>query len=453
VFRHYAASGTFARVARGVGIQHLGASRFAELPFPLPPQREQQRIADVADRRLREIREAEALLRSALERLGEQMRETLAAAAAGELAERRPGLAAEERPKTRPSGGSRGKSQGALFDAFEPSIDEDQISSEPLPPGWRWTRVAAAGEVTLGRQRAPQHQHGPHLRPYLRVANVFEDRIDTSDILKMNFTPEEAEVYTLQHGDILLNEGQSPELVGRPAMYRDEIPGACFQNTLIRFRAGDATDPGYALLIFRHYMHSGVFRRIARWSTNIAHLGLERFRALPFPLPPLEEQQRIVAETRRRLNAIAAQIEAVELSISRLPEMEKELLAAAIAGELVDQDSADELATTLLERLGPPPPELLPEGDVAQRKETAPVSVKRTSASRRQAPNSDLAAVLRDAGRPLALPELFGQAGFDRDEPEHVELFYLALRAQFGGAIRQIGDAVENAEVVAVDAA
>lgn len=454
VLRHYAASGIFARAARGVGIQHLGASRFAALHFPLPPQDEQRRITDVADRRLQEIREAEELLRSALGRLGEQMRETLAAAAAGELAEQHTEQAGDERPRSSASAGS-GVPQGSLFDTFEPTPEDEgeAISSEPLPPGWRWVRVAAAGNITLGRQRAPQHQHGQHMRPYLRVANVFEDRIDTSDILEMNFTPEEAEVYTLKTGDILLNEGQSPELVGRSAMYRDEIPGACFQNTLIRFRAGDATDPDYALLIFRHYMHSGAFRRIARWSTNIAHLGLERFRALPFPLPPLEEQRRIVAETQRRLAVIAAQTQAVEASISRLPKMEIELLAAAVAGELVEQDPADEPAAALIDRLGPPLSEPLPANDADEGKETAPVSAKRTSASRRQGPSSDLAAVLREAGRPLKLPELFGQAGFDRDEPEHVELFYLALRLQLGSAIRQVGEAVENAELEAVDAA
>lgn len=452
VFRHYAASGVFARAARGVGIQHLGASRFATLSFPLPPQNEQRRIAAVADRRLGEIREAETLLRSALGRLGEQVRETLAAAAAGELVEQRTPLAVQDRPKRRTSKGLNEKSQGNLFDALEPVIEDEEISSEPLPPGWRWTRVAGAGEVTLGRQRSPRHQHGPHLRPYLRVANVFEDRINTSDVLKMNFTPAEAKVYTLKAGDILLNEGQSPELVGRPAMYRDEIPGACFQNTLIRFRSGSDVDPYYALLIFRHYMHSGVFRQIARWSTNIAHLGLERFRALPFPLPPLEEQQRIATETRQRLDAITAQVQAVEASISRLPEMEMQLLAAAVSGEMVEQDPADEPAFVLLDRLGPPR-EPLPDGDIDEGKESTPVSAKRSSTNRRQGPTDDLAAVLRQAGKPLRLPELFGQAGFDRDEPEHIERFYLALRSQLGKTVRKIGDAVENAELEAGDEA
>lgn len=68
------------------------------------------------------------------------------------------------------------------------------------------------------------------MRPYLRVANVFEDRIDTSSVMEMNFTQEEFETYRLEDGDVLLNEGQSLHLVGRPAIYRGEVPGACSQT-------------------------------------------------------------------------------------------------------------------------------------------------------------------------------------------------------------------------------
>ena len=56
------------------------------------------------------------------------------------------------------------------------------------------------------------------MRPYLRVANVFEDRIDTSDVMQMHFSDEEFERYRLAPGDILLNEGQSPEFLdARPS--------------------------------------------------------------------------------------------------------------------------------------------------------------------------------------------------------------------------------------------
>src|SRR4051812_13969060 len=91
-----------------------------------------------------------------------------------------------------------------------------------LPRGWSWAQVKEVGEVKLGRQRSPEHHSGPHMRPYLRVANVYEDRLCLSDVLSMNFTPDEYKSYRLEHGDILLNEGQSLEWVGRSAMYRGE---------------------------------------------------------------------------------------------------------------------------------------------------------------------------------------------------------------------------------------
>jgi hypothetical protein len=174
VFRHYAASGVFGRAARGVGIQHLGGSRFAELSFPLPPLAEQQRVAEVTDRRLAEIREANARLRSALSRLDEQVREILAAAAAGELVEQRPSAARQERQITNAAGARSGRSEAAaqasLFDSAKPEMIELDELARPLSPGWRWARTDEVGEVTLGRQRSPRHQHGANMRPYLSLA-------------------------------------------------------------------------------------------------------------------------------------------------------------------------------------------------------------------------------------------------------------------------------------------
>jgi hypothetical protein len=82
----------------------------------------------------------------------------------------------------------------------------------------------------------------------------------------------------------MLNEGQSPELVGRPAMYREEVPGACFQNHLIRFRTGPRVD-AFALLVFRHFLHSGVFRGIARWSALPDKAASNRAQAHPQSAP------------------------------------------------------------------------------------------------------------------------------------------------------------------------
>lgn len=447
VFRHYVASGTFARLARGVGIQHLGASRFAGLAFPLPPLNEQARIAKAVGERLGEIRDAELHLRNALDHLDAQRKEILAAAVHGELTAslRGAGESAEEAANTRKKLIPRVSGpQDSLFDLGDGLQSEG--GSQPLPPGWISVRVDEAGVARLGRQRSPEHHRGEHLRPYLRVANVLEDRIDTTEVYEMNFAPDEYKNYILEHGDILLNEGQSLELVGRPAMFRDQIPGACFQNHLIRFRAGAAVDPEFALLVFLHYLHSGKFRSLARGSTNIANLGLERFRSMPFPIPPLEEQQVIAKEARRRMDAVSAQMTAVRSSMDRLPEMERELLAAAVAGELVRQEPSDESAQELLARLGEPEEAVVASSTTKQEKASKGGAMKRKPGSSPSVGCSPkLVEVLKKAGRPLALPELFALAGFDRDEPEQVELFYLALRSELDHTIRQVGGDNENA--------
>jgi type I restriction enzyme S subunit len=189
------------------------------------------------------------------------------------------------------------------------------------------------------------------MRPYLRVANVFKDRIDTSDVMKMNFSPEEYESYKLHAGDILLNEGQSLELVGRPAIYRDEVPGSCFTNTLVRFRAGPLVTPEFALLVFLSYLESGRFQRIATITVNIAHLGAGRFAGLEFPLPPRREQEAICTEVTSALSLVTAAEQSVIAELKRSDVLRRAILKHAFEGRLVPQDPKDEPASRLLDRI------------------------------------------------------------------------------------------------------
>lgn len=157
-------------------------------------------------------------------------------------------------------------------------------------------RVRDTGDVQLGRQRAPKYRTGDWTKPYLRVANVFDGFFDYTDVLQMDFDKRDFETFRLREGDILLNEGQSRELVGRCAIYDGAIQDCCFQNTLIRYRAGDSVSTEYAFAFFQHCFHSGVFAAISSQTTSIAHLGSDRFGGLLMPVPPKDEQKRIADE-------------------------------------------------------------------------------------------------------------------------------------------------------------
>ena len=444
VFRQYVSSGEVARVARGVGIQHLGVSRFAEMPFPLPPMAEQQRIVTKAYRRLAQLSEAEAAMQSALARTHEQDAMILAAACKGELVETEAVLAQREKrhfidAKTALAAGA---TSGLLFHDTAPPPGSGLSWS--IPSGWSATRVEVVGEVMLGRQRSPQYQRGEHPTPYLRAGNITPEGLDLSKVHEMDFTPEERHKYSLQVGDVVLAEASgSPAQVGRPAVWNGDIPNCCFQNTILRFRPR-LVRVQFALIVFKHYVESGAFAEVAR-GIGLQHLGTSRFAKMPFPLPPEKEQERIELATESRLQDSRKLQEAITESLSRFTPMRSELLTLAVQGQLVGQDPIDESAQRLLERVGEPLPEILPMDN----HETDPVAV--TTEARSIGTGRQLVAVLRKAGRTLTVPALFARAGYDRDSPGQVEMFYLAIRSEIGRTIRVVDENRENSGLQAVE--
>lgn len=196
-----------------------------------------------------------------------------------------------------------------LFDFFRKGVGSEfrGLTRHSAKGTWKVGRVGKSGEVQLGRQRAPKYQTGKWTRPYLRVANVFDDSFDFSDVLSMDFDSRDFERYQLLPNDILLNEGQSRELVGRCAQYRGEIDGCCFQNTLLRFRCGDNLIADFAFAYFQYLFYRQIFAAVASQTTSIAHLGADTFKRLYIPLPPLKEQQHIseIMHSFRESKAIA----------------------------------------------------------------------------------------------------------------------------------------------------
>lgn len=218
------------------------------------------------------------------------------------------------------------------------------------PPDWETSTVGDAGLVELGRQRHPDWHTGPSMRPYLRVANVFEDEIRTDDLKEMHWPGETFERFKLHPGDILLNEGQTPDLLGRPALYRGDPAEVAFTNSLIRFQAKAGVLPEFALLVFRRHMHAKRFKRESRITTNIAHLSAARLKTVEFPIPALEEQRRLVAQADSLLDSNRRVREGISQAEARGAALRRAILSAAFAGGLTgrpsDLASVEELAAT-----------------------------------------------------------------------------------------------------------
>lgn len=294
-FRYQALVGRFVEHSRGVGIHHIGRARLATWPTPVPPITEQRLIVDLLEDHLSRLDAAEDYVHAARRRLG------------------------------------------ALVSAILCDLIPDERS---YPANWERRSVADVGTVELGRQRHPDWHVGPNMKPYLRVANVFEGRIDTSDVMEMHWPGETFERFQLRTGDVLLNEGQTPDLLGRPALYRGDPPEVAFTNSILRFKAGALVLPEFALLVFRRHMRAGRFKRESRITTNIAHLSANRFKRIEFPVPPLAEQLAIVKKAEERLEAVLrlrSQLDAVK---ARRANLLRALLSAAFSGRLTNASSS-----------------------------------------------------------------------------------------------------------------
>ena len=220
-------------------------------------------------------------------------------------------------------------------------------------------RLDSIAEVRLGRQRSPKDHEGPHMRPYVRAANVGWEGWKLDDVKYMNFTDAEMSVYRLRPGDLLLGEASgSATEVGKPAIWDGEIEECAFQNTLIRVRPREA-QPRYLLHYFKFLAGTGKFAARSR-GVGINHLGSETLASWEVPLPPIEEQRRIAAildkadELRAKRRAALAHLDSLTQSIfldmfgdhARFPSIRVGDLCDVKGGKRLPKDAAYSPAST-----------------------------------------------------------------------------------------------------------
>ncbi|MEO7000336.1 MAG: restriction endonuclease subunit S, partial [Ktedonobacterales bacterium] len=89
----------------------------------------------------------------------------------------------------------------------------------------------------------------------------------------------------------------------------------------------------------------------AKQTVNLASINMTQLRNCPIPLPPMAEQEQIVAEVERRLSVVSELDAALSANLKRAGRLRQSILREAFAGRLVPQDASDEPASVLLERI------------------------------------------------------------------------------------------------------
>jgi type I restriction enzyme, S subunit len=305
--------------ASGTTFPELSARRLRQIPIPLPPLEEQQAIVRRIEERFSLLEACSTSLLSIERRIRAFRESVLEQAASGRLAL---GMSA-----------NRGQTLGAALQpaATGPRADPGSTSTSsdrpPVPAHWRWATVSDIAKlVTDGDHNPPQRVSTgiPHLTAkHVKLGRLTYD--DCTFISSSDFD-RSSRRYRPAAGDVLVTcvgtIGQTAVVPG------DRVFSADRNLAAIRTRR-ETMDPRFLQLVlsapwWRKHLKS------ASGYTAQPHLYLTDLRAIPVPVPPLEEQESLV----RAVAALSSEADrigaAVSSSISRTRTLQAGILGNAI---------------------------------------------------------------------------------------------------------------------------
>lgn len=343
--------------------------------FPLAPRAEQTRIVEKLDELLSDLDAGVAELKAAQKKLGQYRQSLLKAAVEGALTaewraarkvgagdtaletgaqllesvltERRARWEAKQRAKFAEQGKTLPKDWQAKYP--EP-VPPNTTDLPELPKGWVWASVdqLTAEQKYGSSSKTNEDSTGV---PILRMGNIQDGDLDFSNLKYLPADHDEFPGFYLQDGDLLFNRTNSPELVGKTAVYRSQMSPCSFASYLISVRFSQSFIPELASTFInsaygKHWIKSVVVQQVGQANVNGSKLS-----ALAIPLPPFEEQKEIVSSLHAQTNEIVEQLKNVDTSLKQSAAQRKNILKAAFSGQLVPQDPNDEPASMLLERI------------------------------------------------------------------------------------------------------
>ncbi|WP_353237623.1 restriction endonuclease subunit S [Limnohabitans sp.] len=170
-------------------------------------------------------------------------------------------------------------------------------AAEIYPDHWA---VAAFDElaVVIGGVTKGRNLRGRQMIvcPYLAVANVQRGYFKLENLKTIEIAADELAKYQVSEGDLLITEGGDWDKVGRTAIWRGGAMNCLHQNHVFKARVPSA----YLLndwieLVFNSDIGRNYFAGASKQTTNLASINMTQLRSFPIPIPPIDEQRRILS--------------------------------------------------------------------------------------------------------------------------------------------------------------
>ena len=217
-----------------------------------------------------------------------------------------------------------------------------------IPESWEWTQIKEISSSILYGVSESAKSKGRY--KLLRITDIQDNKVNWDTVPYTDFDDKKATAYILQNNDILF--ARTGATVGKSYLVQNLSVLSIYASYLIRIQVSKEILSQY----IKYYFESGYYwEQISASSLGIGQPNVNGtlLGGLNLPLPPLAEQQRIVAEVEKWF----ALIDELEVNKEDLKEYIKQVkskvLDLAIHGKLVPQDPNDEPAIELLKRINP----------------------------------------------------------------------------------------------------
>ncbi len=245
------------------------------LRIPLPPLAEQQRIVAEIERWFAVIDE--------LEKNGDDLKTAVEQAKKKVLDLAIRGKLVPQDPNDEPA--------IELLKRINPKFVpcDNAHDTNQLPDSWCWTTLGSIFQHNTGKALNKSDSQEGQLKPYLTTSNVYWNCFDFTEVKEMLFKDSELEKCTVTKGDLLVCEGGD---IGRAAIWNYDYD-ICIQNHIHRLRTkGDICQILYLYILMLYKWKD----RIHGKGIGLQGLSSGLLDKLVVPLPPYNEQQRIVAK-------------------------------------------------------------------------------------------------------------------------------------------------------------
>ena len=244
-----------------------------------------------------------------------------------------------------------------------------------IPDSWEWVRLIDVCEYI---QRGKSPKYSP-IKKYPVVAQKCNQwsgfSIEKAQFIEPNSLSSYGPERLLQDNDLMWNSTGLGTL-GRMAIYKTaanpyELAVADSHVTVIR-PLKQFVLPEYLYYYFANPSVQSVIEDQADGTTKQKELATATIKAYLTPIPPLDEQRRILAKLSEVLPVVknygVVYDETTAMQEAFPESLKKSILQEAVQGRLVPQDSSDEPAEALLERIRAEKQRLIKEGKIKKDK-------------------------------------------------------------------------------------